>query len=57
VWWGLGFGCLGFWLLPPTPNPQSPIPNPHFQKNFIKINLFFIYNINKKKIKTNNKKK
>jgi len=27
--WGLGIGGLGFWVWakPPTPNPQSPIPN------------------------------
>jgi len=25
--WGLG---IGYWGLRPLPNPQSPIPNPHF---------------------------
>ena len=33
--WGWG---LGDWGLAPTPNPQSPIPNPHIfmilKKNF-----------------------
>jgi hypothetical protein len=27
--WGLGIGD-GDWGLGPIPNPQSPIPNPHF---------------------------
>jgi hypothetical protein len=21
---------MGFWVLAPIPNPQSPIPNPHY---------------------------
>jgi len=30
--WGLGIGDwgIGDWGLGPIPNPQSPIPNPHF---------------------------
>jgi hypothetical protein len=27
--WGLGMG-IGDWGLGPIPNPQSPMPNPHF---------------------------
>jgi len=27
--WGLGMG-IGDWGLGPIPNPQSPIPNPHY---------------------------
>jgi len=36
--WGLGIG----------PNPQSPIPNPHFTKKKCKINILHIF---KNKIK------
>jgi len=39
--WGLG---IGDWGLGIGPNPQSPIPNPHFYliylKNLLKINYF-----------------
>jgi hypothetical protein len=34
--WGLG---IGDWGLGIGPNPQSPIPNPHFQSK-IKIKIF-----------------
>ena len=35
-------GLFGDWGLGIGPNPQSPIPNPHFQY----IELFFISNLN-----------
>jgi len=38
--WVLG---IGDWGLGPIPNPQSPIPNPHFIRKNILKNLF-IYN-------------
>jgi len=28
---------IGDWGLGPIPNPQSPIPNPHWKKNILKI--------------------
>jgi len=41
---------IGDWGLGPIPNPQSPIPNPHFiQKNKIKF-----INLNKYYSKLNN---
>jgi len=39
--WGLG---IGDWGLGIGPNPQSPIPNPHFKFN---INIIIYYNIYK----------
>jgi len=38
--WGLG---IGDWGLGIGPNPQSPIPNPHFKKNEI---IYFLKLIN-----------
>ena len=35
--WGLGIGGIGDWGLGPIPNPQSPIPNPHFFHFYKKI--------------------
>ena len=36
--WGLGIGDWGLWIgdwaNPQIPNPQSPIPNPHFILKF-----------------------
>jgi len=34
--WGLG---IGDWGLGIGPNPQSPIPNPHFLNLLIKLHL------------------
>jgi len=31
--------------LGPIPNPQSPIPNPHFQQNIFGKNFIFILTI------------
>jgi hypothetical protein len=45
----LGVGVLGLGPHPPFPNPQSPIPNPHFDKNF--FNYIKNDNINKKQDK------
>jgi len=36
---GLGVWGLGVGVLPPTPKPQSPIPNPQFKCNINKKNL------------------
>jgi len=39
--WGLG---IGDWGLGIGPNPQSPIPNPHFNTNkYLRFNSFFIF--------------
>jgi hypothetical protein len=46
--WGLG---IGDWAQSPIPNPQSPIPNPHF----IKISLYFIFYLLKRKFDNVNK--
>jgi len=35
---------LGFWLVAQTPNPQSPIPNPHYLPNIIP-NYIILINI------------
>jgi len=43
---GLGAWGLGFGVLAPTPNPQSPIPNPHFQINCGLYKLLKFYFIN-----------
>jgi len=39
--WGLG---IGDWAHTQIPNPQSPIPNPHFDENKL---YFYNININK----------
>jgi len=49
--WGLGLG-IGDWGLGPIPNPQSPIPNPHFNLNQNK--LYFL--LNYKYLKSSKKK-
>jgi len=38
VYWGSG---MGYWVLDPPPNPQSPIPNPQspFETNKIKYKI------------------
>jgi len=36
----VGVGGLGGGPHPPTPNPQSPIPNPHNRKKFFKYNYY-----------------
>jgi hypothetical protein len=49
--WGLGIGDWGLGL---GPNPQSPIPNPHYYQNYHPKKNFFIIkklNIYLKKIK------
>ena len=43
--WGFGGGGVGFWDLAHSPNPQSPIPNPHFNS--------FLNDANNKKLKIN----
>jgi len=45
---------IGDWGLGPIPNPQSPIPNPHFRYIFlmiikILINIKLYYSINQNK--------
>jgi len=37
-----GFGVVVWPQNPKPPNPQSPIPNPQYLNNFLKIALSFI---------------
>jgi len=40
--WGLG---IGDWGLGIGPNPQSPIPNPHFHEYTLFLDNYFSYKI------------